>query len=151
MSDLVEQVNIAMTAIVAAQAGVEYTELDYILDVEKNSFDRTGKRYGVRPIGGRTASGVTRNYTIDQEFQVILTNEYVNSGVDDVDQRDKTFELYDIMDEIFKAVFYQKMGITNIILNIDNLDLFEPEYLALNNVVVLRASIRVKYRNLINS
>lgn len=151
MSNLVEQINDSLTSILATEAGAGYEELDYIINISKNAWDRNKDRYGVRPLDASTAAGVTNVYTLDHDFEIILTSEYVNSGVDDVDQREKTFVLYDKMDEFYKAAYLRKAGLPSIVLYVSEIDMDEPEYLEDNQVVVLRASVTIKYRNAINS
>lgn len=144
--NIVEQINDAMTSRIATVLGVNYQELNYIINVSKNNFKSNAKRYGVRPLAATTASTITRVYTLDHEFEVVLSHDYIPNPANDQDQRDKTFLLFDKMDEIFKDLFCSKAGLNNIILNIDEINMAEPEYSVAESVVILRSKLRVKYR-----
>lgn len=148
--NIVEQINDGVTSEVASALGAGYSELSYLLDVQKNNFKTNTKRYGVRPLSGSTASGVTRQYTLDHSFQVILTHDYFSNPSNDQDQRDKTFLLFDKLDEIMKNLFINKAGLPSIILNIDSVSIAEPEYFDEEKVVVLRADFNIKYRQAVN-
>ncbi len=149
--NVVEQINNAMKTRIASLLASPWAELNYVLDVGKNEFKGNTKRYGVRPLNGDTVSGVTRHYTINQDFEVILTHDYIPHPTNDVDQRAKTFLLYDKMDVIFKDLFCSKANLNTIILNIEELNMAEPEYSLAENVVVLRALFTVKYRQAVTS
>lgn len=148
--NVVEQINDAITTEVSTTLGVNYAELNYLLDVEKNNFVSNAKKYGVRPLSASTTEGVTRFYTLDHAFQVILTHDYAPHPANDQDQRDKTFLLFDKLDDLMKNLFKNKAGIPNIILNIDSVSIAEPEYFDEQKVLVLRADFNVKYRQALN-
>lgn len=147
--NVVEQINDAITARVSTILGVSYKELDYLINVEKNNFKANASRYGVRPLSSSTVSGVTTYYTFDHEFELIIMTDFKPHPVNDQDMRDKTFILYDKLDEIFKDLFCSKAGLNSIILNIDSMDMDEPDYLE-DNVVVIRTKLNVKYRQAVN-
>lgn len=147
--NIVEQINDAITATVSTSVGVGYSELSYLIDTNKNNFKANAKRYGVRPLDGNTVDGITRVYTLDHTFQIILTYDYTPHPTNDQDQRDKTFLLYDKLDEIMKNLFINKAGLPTIILNIDSVSIAQPEY-ADENVVILRADFNIKYRQAVN-
>lgn len=148
MSTLVEDINTALNGEVSAAIGVAYTALKNVLTVENNSFIHNDKKFGTKPLFARTSNvGIVGHYTLDQDFQVILTHSYKNNGVDDQDQRDKTFLLYDKMDEIFKRIYRKKVGLPATVLNIDNITMEAPEYIERHKVVVLRSSVTITYRN----
>lgn len=145
MANVVEQINNAITSRVTNVLGSTYSQLDYILDVSKNQFFGNKRRFGVRPLSGASVIGVTRQYTIDQEFEIIITHDFVNV-TNDSDQRAKQFILYDQMDSIFVDLFLTKANIPNIILNIEAITLGEPEFNLDESLAVLRSQIVVKYR-----
>ena len=149
MSTLVEQINDSITSLIATELGATYSELEYVLDVSQNAFDLTNKKYGVRPLFANSVEGVTKVYTLDQDFEIILTDEFVNSGVDDTAQREVAFSLYDKMSEIFKAIYLTKAGVPSIVLIVNSITMSEPEYLT-DEVAILRAIVRIKYREAIN-
>lgn len=149
MANIVEQINDALTSRVALTLSTGYLELNYLLNVGLNNFGANAKRYGVRPLSGSSTSGITRVYTMDHEFEVILTHDWMPHPSSDQDKRDKAFLMLDKMDAIIKDIFLSKATLPNIILNIDNISLDEPNY-DIENLVVLRAQFNIKYRQDVN-
>lgn len=145
MSTIVKQIAEAIESRILAKTS--YRELDYKLDITKNTFKGNKKRYGVIPKAGSTVEGVNKVYTMDHGFEMILTTSYVNASNNDADQIAKTFDLYDKADIIFKDVFLSKAGLPTIILNIVGIGLAEPEYIGEHHLIVLRSEFTVKYRN----
>lgn len=148
MSNIVEQICDAFESSISTQLGVTYKELKYKFDVAENNFKINKKRYGVIPSSGETFSGITCNYTMSQDFEVILTDDFVNR-LGDSGQRSAMFGLYDQMDKIFKELYTQKAGIPNIIILVESMTLEEPEFLE-DNIVVLRSIFTVQYRQPLN-
>lgn len=148
--NIVEQINDGITTVVTSSLGVGYSELSYLIDVEKNNYKSNAKRYGVRPLGANTVDSITRVYTVDHTFQIVLTHDYFSNPSNDQDQRDKTFLLFDKLDEIMKNLFINKAGLPSIVLNIDSVSIIQPEYIEDDKVVILRADFNVKYRQAVN-
>lgn len=146
MANIVEQINDAMTSRISTVLGATYSELSYVINVEKNNFLGNKKRYGIRPMDSNTVSGLTRNYNMNQLFNVVLTHDYLNLSNNDTDQRDKTFVLYDQMDIIFKDLFLTRAGIPAIILNIEEINIDAPEYVEASSLIILAAQLTIKYR-----
>ena len=144
MTDVVKQIAEAIEGRILAKTS--YKELDYKIDITKNTFRGNKRRYGVIPKAGTTVDGVNKVYTMDQGFEMILTTSYINASHNDADQIAKTFDLYDKADVIFKDVFLSKAGIPTIILNIVDIRLAEPEYIEEHHLIVLRSEFTVKYR-----
>lgn len=144
--NIVEQINDAVVSRIATILSSPWAELKYTINPAKNDFKSNAKRYGVRPLSGAVADGVTNYYTMDHDFEVCLTHDYIPSPVGDQDQKDKTFLLYDKMDDIFRDLFCSKAGLNSIILNIGDLNIEEPEYSVAESVVLLKATVTIKYR-----
>lgn len=146
MANIVEQINDAIETRMAAVLSTGWTELKYKFSVNLNSFRDNAQRYGCIPQGMSAVEGVTRSYTVDQTFQLILTTEYVNKQNDSALQT-STFLLYDKMDAILKDLYLTKITLgTSIILNTPTFDIEAPEVLDEENVVALRLNLTVKYR-----
>lgn len=144
--NIVEQIKDACITRIGTVLGSPYAELNYTLDVHKNNFKSNAKRFGIRPLSGSSVGGVTNYYTLDHEFEVILTHDYLPAVNSDADQQAKAFLLYDKMDEIFRDLFCSKAGLNSIILNIGQLEMEEPEYTVAESTVVLRSKLTIKYR-----
>ena len=152
MANIVEQINDAIKSQVSTTLGASYSELDYVIDVAMNDFRNETKRYGVRPKFGADdfAGGIKGHYNANQEFEVILTHDYVNRDSDE-DQRAKQFILLDAVDSILKDILLSKAGLPAIILNISAFIIEEPEFLDEDNLSVQRISFNVKYRQALNT
>lgn len=143
--NIVEQINDGISTRMATVLGGTFSELNFLIDIEKNNFKSNSRRYGCRPLAGSSTSGITNHYTLDQEFEVFLSHEYIVNPSNDQDLRDQTFFLYDKYDELLKDLFTSKAGLPNIILNIDSISLSEPDY-SVKDLVILRGQFNVKYR-----
>jgi len=144
--NIVEQIKDAMELRIVAVLPSTFSELKYKLKVEDNHFEENSKKFGVRPLEANSVPGVTQSITLDQEFEIILTDNYINLDISDEEQRIKTFNLYDRLDTIYTDLINTKAGIPLIVLNIPSLTISQPEYLEDDNVVALRAQILIKYR-----
>ena len=98
----VQDINDAMTAEIAAELGVSYSELSYIYDVSQNNFRQSRARYGVRPLSSIELNGVVKNLTHVQTFEVVLTEGYIESKIGDSKIQDKVFVASENMHKIFK-------------------------------------------------
>lgn len=131
---------------VATELGAAYKELAYVEDVAKNSLRTSNDRYGVRALVASQLPGVTKNITLNQEFEVILTKGYIESSIDDTSQVSKSLDLRAEFLSIYKRLVNGKAGLPGTVLNITDLILAEPEYLEDDKVVIQRASMSIQYR-----
>ena len=145
MSLVVKSINDALETQLLATLGSPWTELDYLFDLERNSFRQNTKRFGARPLSGSSLGGVTRQYTIDHVFEIVLTTDYVNKQ-SDAAQKAAMLSLFDKMSDILVVILKNKIGIPNIVLNIEPFSHLEPEFLDEHNVVVQRTQVTVRYR-----
>lgn len=149
MSNYVEQILTETKSLIAGELGSDYQLLRFIYDVEKNGLRGAFKAYGVRPLFASTAETVTRVYTLDHQFEVILTDTFARGDNDS--QREAALNvMYDKSDEIFKELVNHKINLSNFVLNIFDPTISEPEFLDDNKFVVLRMQYFVKYRSALN-
>lgn len=125
---------------------VTYQKLKYVYDVQKNTFKGNPKKYGVRPLGASETDGVIRASTLDQNFQIILTDNYVNAQDNDQGLQDTVKDLFSKMNDLEKQLFKSKLGLSSIVLftSLESID--EPEIFEEDKIAVLRAEFLVKYR-----
>jgi len=127
-----------------ASSFVSGVELKRVYEPEQNDFRHPNIGYGVRHLSGAPASGVTRVYTIDHSFEVMLAKRFISRDSDD--DKQATFnQLYESAHLLFVDMINTKLGLPSSILNIEQLSLSEPEILS-NEVALLRAQFVVKYR-----
>lgn len=142
-TDLVTSVKARMAAVL----GPDFSELYNLTEIEKNSFKGADKRYGVKANQADEVPGTTCHLTIDQEFEMTLTNGfYSNAKGSDEDKRTKTLELQDLMNDIYRDLKVNKAGRPDLVIHTLDLSIQEPEYLEENHVVVITATFTLKYR-----
>jgi len=136
VSEIVAAINTEIESILPSQS-----LLDYIYDIESNSFTGQDIRYGVIPQEAPFSDGQTNcSYMLDHKFQVILARNYFNSGGDE-DMRNTIYDLYSDMDAIAHSLIWQKLNKAYIV-KIDYLGMEEPE--DGDNVAVLRGNFSIK-------
>lgn len=146
MSTYVTQITNETKSIASSTLGVEYKELRFVFDVAKNDIRSAEKAYGVRPLSAVTAESVTRFYTLDHEFELVLTDTIGRSD-DDTQRQDAINIMYDKADEIFKAMIHTKINLASFVLNVTSPSMSEPEIINDNKFVILRMQYNVKYRS----
>lgn len=130
----------------AAVLGVEYGELPYVVDVTKNNYKSNTKRYGVRALTATEVSSVTKFVTQLQSFEIILTDSYYQSKLDDSNAVQTAHSLQDSILDIYKDLINTKAGEPGFVMNVTNLIINEPEYIEESKVVLIRAQVAVLHR-----
>lgn len=146
MIDTMRDIRDSLEAEIAAELGVEYRKLAYLENIDKNSFRTNNKRYGVRALAASEVPGVTKNVHITQSYEVVLTQAYLDSNLDDVKQVERAYDNQSKILDIYKRMVNNKGGLPGVILNIQNLVVAEPEYNEEEKVAVQRATIDITYR-----
>lgn len=145
MSDLVGKIINAVEA-QCAKSLPSFSKLKYVYDIEKNDFKSNSSGYGVVPVDASSQVGVTRAVTVDQVFQVVVTDNYIDDGKTDSNLQSKVKTLYDKMFEIVNDLYMSKMGLPSIVL-LATLDGIEaPEVFSESKVVALRMNMIIRYR-----
>lgn len=144
MSAVVSSIFSAVTSTVTTALGATYKALPKIYNLEENDFRIIDKAYAVRHGASSFADGITRVYTMDQRFEVVLVNRAVTRNNDN-DIQTAINTLYDKADDILRSAFGKKLGLSNVIINVDSPEISEPQILD-NSAVVLIVAFNVKYR-----
>lgn len=131
---------------ISTALGASYQELPYVNDVSKNNFRTNAKRYGVRALASEETSTVTKRLTLIHTFEVILTDLYYESNIDDSPLETAKQNLFEQMLRIYQQLDTTKAGTPGVVLNVTNLNTLTPEILVEEKVVVLRAEIDILYR-----
>lgn len=143
--NIVEQIHSGIKTIAQATLGSDWVELKRVLKPEENDSRAVAKAFGIRHGAADTADGVTRVYTMDQRFEVVLAR-YAPPLSDD-SQIQATFnDLFSKADDIFRALLLKKVGLPSIVLNVERPSLSQPDVLK-NDAAVLVMGLIVKYRN----
>lgn len=146
MATIVQDIVTNVNSIAATVLGASYHQLRFIFSVEKNDIRAGEKAYGCRPLAAIPAESVTRHYTLDHDFELILTDTIGRSD-DDTQRSDALNTMYDKADEIFKELVNTKVGLPLVVLLLTSPSLAEPEILNDQKLVVLRMNFTVRYRS----
>jgi len=129
---------------VSTTLGASWSELDYIYNLEDNSFRTGDNKYGVGTLTGANVTGATKAITLDFDFFVVLCKNFVNRQ-DDVNERVALSDIYDQFEEINKNVFQKKLSNANILV-VQDISYDEPEKID-RGVISVRVNFTIKYRN----
>jgi hypothetical protein len=146
MATTVSNILASMESIAAAQLGGSWKKLQHLFDLSKNDLATGSNGYAARPLAGSNAPSLTNSYTVDQVFELILTN--TTAPGDDVSIMTAASDLYDKQDEILKIMMRQKLNLSNVLL-VNFLNIGEPERFDGSEFVTVRQQILVKYRQAI--
>lgn len=149
MATIVQDI-IAQSKVVYLGAFPGAQELPYIFDVEKNDLRRSEDSFGIRPLSASNAETITRNYTLDHGFELILTRSVPRGNQDDSQKIAALEVLYDRGDEFFKALVNTKINLPSVVLNVFDPEFSEPEFDEGGKIAILRMQYVVKYRSSLN-
>ena len=134
----------SLEAQIATTLGAGWSELEYIYDLTANNSKTTDDRYGVGVLSGASVEGTTKSVTVDFDFFVVLTKNFVNRSSDEK-QRTLLSEIYDEFETINQTIFQKKLNNANILL-VSGLSYDEPEVIDSNGIAV-KVNFTIKYRN----
>lgn len=137
-----------VTSIKARQAsvlGATYSEIGFIYEIEKNPFKGNAKRYGVFPSSASEVQGNTRAVTVDQVFEMVITDGFINTAMSDSLEQTLKQTLQDLSFSIYQDLAQTKCGANSSVLLVSNFELLEPQTIE-NNVAVQRSRFTIKYR-----
>ena len=146
MADIVKRIRDEAEDIAEATLGSGYQKLRHVFNVEKNDLRNTRLGFRVRPLGAIPATTVTKTYTLDHDFELVLT-DYAARTDNDLQRIESLDVMYDKADEIFKDYINSKINLADIVLLVDSPTLLEPEFVNDNKVIVLRMQFTVKWRS----
>ena len=144
INDLITSIKTRVSTVL----GVSYSEAGYGIDISKNSKGNTNNVYTVLPQSLVSSTTVTRSVTIDQEFMVKVSKEFINQKMSDSQQRTAEITLMQLGVDIYVDLVDTKCGLAGTCLNVTSLDIDDPLVIS-NNVASIEMSFIVKYRTLI--
>lgn len=146
MSAIVQNIITQAESLASTTLGATYQRLPFVYDVTKNDVRHATLAYAVRPLSAIPAETVTKVYTLDHEFELILTDTIARAVSDD-ERRSALNTMYNKADEIFKALVNTKINLASTVLLVTSPSMSEPEFLYDHKFVVLRMQFTVKYRS----
>lgn len=127
-----------------------YSEMSFEINVEKNTYRGSDSKYAFYPGSSTEVDGVTTYYTMDHTFNLVLAKT-IHDRKSDADLRLARNELYSNTTTLFSRFYTYKLGLPSQVLHVRDLDIAEAEFLDDNKVIVLRSSMIIRYRTLLNS
>lgn len=135
-------------SIASTTLGATWQRLQFIFDVTKLN-ERTGKQaFGIRPLGAVPNETVTKSFTQDHDFELILSDTFAR-GQSDIQREEVLDVMYDRQDEIMQQMVLTKINLSSTVMNVSQPTISEPEFFDDNKLVVLRTQYTVKYRSLL--
>ena len=145
MTQITDIKNSIITRLIAVLPS-DYKALAYIEEIEKNNNTQIKRAYGVQALEAEEVSGVNKVYTIDQTFEVIITDNYNHSQVNDNDYQNKTYDIREQCLAIYKDIVNTHAGLPGTVLNVSSLFIDIPEQDDESKSVIQRINFLIRYR-----
>lgn len=136
----------SMKARIASVLGASFKELAYVENVDKNNWTQVQNGYGILPLEANEVPGVTKEITLDHNFEIVLTGQYNDSSINDVKIREKISGLKDLCLQIYKDLVNNQAGYPLKVMNVSNLFIEDAENNEESKVVYQRMQVIIKYR-----
>lgn len=127
-----------------------FSKMSFSYSIEENKFNKNKKTYGVNSGSFQTTEGASCLNTLDHKFDIVLTDTFLSGGgsqLNDDLKAEKVVELQDKCLMIYKDLQVNKNVLGAGILIVNGLSVSTPEFLEEENIVVLRMSVNIKYKN----
>lgn len=121
------------------------SQLKHVWDITANKTLGLSNHWGIRPLSRTQVSGVTKFVTVDQGFEIILSQDFVTTSRGDASVIDKIAELHQDIDTFYSDLQETKAGNTDII-NVSDLTVEEAEVDNNSSNVIVRGQFTIRYR-----
>jgi hypothetical protein len=121
--------------------------MNRVYDPALNDIRTGAKAYGVKHGASDNASGVTRVYTMDMKWEILITDSVADRNSDTA-ALSVVNALHSKADDILNQIFLTKLSLPSIVLIVDQPRISEPEVLP-NGLALIRVGFNVKYRQAI--
>lgn len=142
---LVSGIHTSLTNAVSGFLGSDWTKLRYFRDLDKNDERTFDKGYYVVIGSGTPVDSVINSYTIDQDFDIILTRVNPRHETSDDGTIEIIKELHDYAEDIMQLLSTTNASNSNVCL-IGEPSFSEPEILKDGKYINLTFSFIIKYR-----
>ena len=136
---------ISLTSVCETFLGVTYSELKFKHEIEDNTFKGSNNKYGVIAQDITGTSGATRFVTVNQIFDINLTNSYITTVNGDSSKDNSRMILQDMSLDLYREILNTKAGSPSIVMNILDLS-SEISELEEDKVIVNKLSFTIVYR-----
>ena len=149
MANIVEQIHDQIKSQTQTELGATWTEMPRVFDPTNNDLRSIKRSFGVLHGAAFSVEGITKVYTLDQTFTVLLATSF-SERIDDDATQDEINTLYNQADELLKKFIASKLALPSVVHYVSNPSIDAPEILE-NSAVLLRVNFDVRYRSLIDS
>ena len=142
-----KDIKAAIQSCLSNSLGTDWTVIKYVGDLEQNISKIAGssKTYGVRALGGTQIDRTLKFLTIEQNYEIILVRNKLNTQIGDSDIECLVQENQEQVICCYKDIASSRLGISYVIM-IDDLVFSDPEFIEDGKTVVQRANFIVTYR-----
>ena len=148
MANTVKDILTQSRLVASTELGATYQRLMFVFDLSKLNTYAAKLAFGFRSLSAVPNETVTKSFTQDQEFELILVDTIANTS-NDTDREESLDVMYDKQDEIMKQMILTKINLSGVVLNVSQPSISEPEFFDDNKIVALRTQYTVKYRSLL--
>jgi hypothetical protein len=108
MTSVIESVDTGLQNVIQTTLGSSYSRLTHEFHIEENTFTGSAKRWGLVPISAPNTDGNNRAVSLNYEFEIILTDEYVTTTFGEDAVRAKMVEMFGQFESLWKDLANKK-------------------------------------------
>lgn len=143
---IITDIKAGITGLTATYLGAEFKALEYVEDIAANNFRQISKGYAVRDIDGVETEGVNRSVTMNHNFEIAISDQYVQTSVNDSKLVLVKNDLLSKGLDLYKIMINEKAGAPSVVMNVLGLQLPEYELDDEAKVIVQRIRFNIIYR-----
>lgn len=135
-----------MSANLTGWKQADYLELD---GLTKNSNVQNAKRYGIRILGNEIITGpagVIGREVVSREFEIVLTDSFINNQTTDLKARDCQDKIIEEMEKVRRFINSTNFGLFSVPRIITDISEDNCEFIDENNTVVCRMRLKVQLK-----
>lgn len=124
-----------------------YKKSHFSYELEKNNRKSAKKIYAIRVIGGISTNGVLQSITVDQGFEVILSDIFQPKNDNDKDMESKILSINGDIEILYKDIYQKRLDLTSAkVLLVEIVEISKPEIDTDNCSVSINATFKIRYR-----
>lgn len=145
MSNNVASIKDSIKARLSSVLGTEWSELNYSRNVQKNSSKGIANKFGVNPKAVQEVDSQTRFITLEHEFEVILSQQFINTPMSEANEQAAVTSLMDKGFDCYKDFISTRLSNSSVV-NIYEYASEEPETDEESKSLTMRFTFKVRYR-----
>lgn len=150
MSTPVTQILASIKSEIADVLGGSYSELPHGIILTDNSQDKSEKRYQVIPLDSTETSSITRNYTVNQPYEVTLTDKFTKAETDDISKRAVSTSLMDLAHDLYNRLIKNLPNIEPLAIIVSDFRVRQPTYNIIKDLALVQFTLTVRFKQSLN-